>query len=103
MPRPYSEAFLIDLAKKDADCLGIKLAKLCVSANIPAIFVAVALETSPTTVYGWFRGRGIRENRFRTVEVFIDFLKADLAGRRLPASSVKDAKEYIESIIGAKI
>lgn len=103
MARSYSEAFLIDLAKKDPDRLGIKLAKLCVKANMPAQFVAVALETSPTTVYGWFRGRGIRENRFRTVEVFIEFLEADLASGRLPVKSLKDAKSYIEGIIGAKI
>ena len=103
MPRPYSEAFLIELAKQDDTRLGVQLAKLCVKANIPAIYVAAALETSPTTVYNWFRGRGIREEKFKVVEVFIEFLEAALREGRLPAKSIKDAKVYVENIVGVTL
>jgi hypothetical protein len=91
------------LERSKLDTLGIKLAKLCVKANIPATLVAVALETSPTTVYSWFRGQGVREHRRKAVEVFIDLLKEDFESGVLPVANIDAATDYIESMIGKKI
>lgn len=103
MPRDYSDKFLLELSKQDESKLGIRLARLCVRANLPAAYAAVALETSPTTVYGWFRGRGIREQKYKIVEVLIDFLNEGLLSGRLPVNSNEDAKAYIKEITGIKI
>jgi hypothetical protein len=103
MARPYGEKFLRTLEKSELNTLGIRLAKLCVQANLPATFVAVALKTSSTTVYSWFRGQGIREHKRKVVEVFIDLLKEDFKSGVLPVANLDDAKEYIEAMIGKKI
>ena len=103
MPRDYSDKFLLELSQQDESKLGIRLARLCVKANLPAAFAAVALETSPTTVYGWFRGRSIREQKYKIVEVLIDFINEGLSSGRLPASSRNDAKTYIKEITGITI
>jgi len=101
--RPYSERFLLNLQRADGGSLGVQLGRLCVEANLPAAYVAKALETSRISVYNWFRGRGIRENKRRTVEVFMDLVKQDMKAGYLPARTIIDAKIYIESMIGVKI
>lgn len=100
MGRPYGQKFLIALEKTKADTLGLQLAKLCVKANIPATLVAIALETSSTTVYSWFRGQGIREHRRKAVEVFIDLLEEDFRSGILPLVNSDAAVDYIGSMIG---
>ncbi len=103
MARPYGEKFLRELERSKLTTLGVQLAKLCVQANIPASYVAVALDTTPTTVYSWFRGQGIREQKRKAVEVFIDLMKQDFANGVLPAVTALDALNYIESMVGRKI
>lgn len=103
MARPYSEKFLLNLAKADASRLGVQLGRLCVEANLPAVYVAKALETSRISVYNWFRGGGIRENKRKVVEVFMDLVRQDMKAGMLPAATIFDAKMYIESMIGVKI
>jgi hypothetical protein len=103
MARPYGEKFLRTLEKSNLNTLGIQLAKLCVKANLPATFVAVALDTSSTTVYSWFRGQGIREQKRKVVEVFIDLLKEDFKSGVLPVANLDDAQEYIEAMTGKKV
>jgi hypothetical protein len=103
MARPYGEKFLIALNKSNLDTLGIKLAKLCVKANLPATLVAVALETSSTTVYKWFRGQGIREHKRKAVEVFMDLLNEDFANGILPVVDNNAAADYIGNMIGKKL
>ena len=100
MARPYSEKFLLQLNNNQNDLLGIKLAKLCVKANLPATYVAEALETTRTTVYSWFRGQGIRENKRKVVEAFISLVETDLANNDLPVKNTADAKKYIEKLLG---
>jgi len=98
MPRPYGSKFLIALEKSKQDRLGIKLARACVKANLPATLVAKALNTSSTTVYSWFRGQGIREHSRKAVEVFIDLVTQDLAEKRLPVNSYDEAVDYIDEM-----
>jgi hypothetical protein len=103
MARPYGQKFLLALQKTKLDLLGIRLAKLCVKANLPATLVAVALETTPTTVYSWFRGQGVREKKRKDVELFMDLLQEDLNKKNLPVATIEDAAEYISNLLGVKV
>lgn len=106
MSRTYGERFLLDLYRSGgngADPLGISLGKLCVEANIPAAYVAVALDTTTTTVYQWFRGQKIRMKKHKTIEVFMDLVKKDMESGILPAKSPIDARLYIEGLVGVKL
>lgn len=103
MARSYSEQFLLALQKADSNSLGVKLGRLCVEANLPSAYVAKALEVSRVTMYKWFRGQGIREDKRRTVEVFMDLVSEDMKQGVLPATSMFSAKLYIENMIGEKI
>lgn len=103
MPRTYSENFLLDLQRADPTMLGVQLGRLCVDANLPAAYVAKALETSRMSVYKWFRGRGIREDKRKTIEVFMDLVRQDMKKGMLPAPTLFHAKRYIEDMVGIKI
>lgn len=104
MPRNYSEKFLLDLHKTyDPDRTGVKLAKACVKANLPAKYVAGAVGVTRMTVYSWFRGKPIRDKNQQIVDVFIELVEGDLQKGILPAMSIEAAKKYIEDMIGAPL
>ena len=103
MARPYSQKFLLDLYRNNSTSLGVNLARLCVNANLPATYVAAALETTRTTVYSWFPGQGIREGKHNLIKTFIELVEEDMANGVLPAKTVLDAKRYIEQMIGSPI
>ena len=100
MPRSYSEQFLLGLYKADPEALGIKLGLACVEANLPAKYVAVVLKTTRMTIHSWFRGQPCRDSKRKTIEAFISLVNKDLAEGRLPAKGNKDAKSYLEEMIG---
>lgn len=102
MPRSYGHKFLIALKDSDPTRLGVKLGRLCVEANLPAAYVAKALETSRTTVYAWFRGQGIREEKRNLIEAFITLVEKDMAEGTLPARNSLDAKIYIAHMLGGQ-
>ena len=99
----YGQKFLLELRDADPTKLGVRLGRLCVDANIPALYVAKVLKVSKTTIYAWFRGQSIREENRKTVEVFIHLVKKDMDDGKLPAKSVLDAKLYLESMVGESI
>lgn len=101
MARSYGHKFLLELSQNDNTLLGVQLARLCVDANLPAAYVARALQVSPMTVYKWFRGMGVRENKRKTVEVFMDLVRQDMQDGLLPTANAASAKEYIRNMIGA--
>lgn len=103
MSRSYGPKFLLELAAADPNSLGVRLGRLCVNANIPAAYAAVALEVTRMTVYSWFRGKGVNEKKGKLIEVFMDMVGKDLADGVLPAKDTKDAKRYIESLIGIQL
>jgi len=71
--------------------------------DLPASYVAKALETSRISLYNWFKGKGIREDKRKIIEVFMDLVQADMKTGVLPAANMFAAKLYIESMIGVKI
>jgi len=103
MPRTYSEPFLIELHKANPNRAGTALALACVKANIPAKYVAEALEVTRMTVFSWFRGKPIRHKNLLKVETFTDLVESDTAKGLLPARTNAAAKKYIEEMIGRQI
>ena len=79
------------------------MALACVKANIPAKYVAEALEVSRMTVFSWFRGKPLRHKNLLKVEVLTDLIESDTAKGVLPAKTTAAAKAYIEEMIGRKI
>lgn len=103
MSRGYSDKFLLELSSADLTNPGIALAKACVDAKLPALYVAAALEVSRMALYAWFRGKPIRKKNLQYVEALIKLIKEDTESGRLPAKNTADAKAYIEDMIGKKI
>lgn len=102
MSRTYSEAFLIELHKANPNRSGTALALACVKANLPSKFVAEALEVSRMTVFTWFRGGHIRHKNLLKIETLTDLIESDTAKGVLPAKTVKEAKAYLEDMVGRK-
>ncbi len=101
MTRPYSDKF-IELINNPLteQSMGIEFAKLCVEANIPALYVAHAVEASRLSVHKWFRGQDIRKKNRRIIQVFMEHLRADLGRKILPAMNRREAKQYIIDLTG---
>ena len=103
MPRSYSYEFLLALKDADPTRLGVRLGRLCVEANLPAAYVAKALDVSRMTVYSWFRGQGVNERKRAVVEAFMGLVQKDMEEGKLPAANLFDSKFYIEEMLGRKI
>lgn len=103
MSRTYSDKFLRELSATQQKTLGHRLGELCVEARLPAAYVAAALGSSRMSVYSWFRGKGIRENKRQVVEAFIRLVHKDMEAGILPVKSSSHAKAYIEEMIGSTI
>jgi len=98
MPRPYSEKFLLGLHRSDSTRIGVQLAKACVKANLPAKYLADALGVTRITVYGWFRGKPLRDKNQQYVETIVEQLEADIESLKLPVKSNYEAKKYLEEL-----
>ena len=105
MPRSYGEKFLRQLAdtQNDENNLGIDLAKLCVKANLPMVYVCKALDVTKLTIFHWFRGREIRPANRPKVHVFMALVERDTEAGVLPAPDMKAAKAYISDMVGYDI
>lgn len=103
MPRNYGEKFLRELSEADPGSTGVKLGRLCVDANLPAVYVARALEVSRMTVYSWFRGRGVNERNSKSINAFMSLVEEDMKSGRLPAKDLKDAKRYLSDMVGVPL
>ena len=102
MSRTYSEAFLIESHKANPNRAGIALALACVNANLPAKYVANALEVTRMTVFSWVRGKPLRHNNLVKVETLTDLIESDTAKGLLPAKNTALAKNYLEDMVGRK-
>lgn len=98
MARPYSPDFLATLNTLDPDNLGVQLAKLCVKAKLPTLYIARKLRVSRYTIHSWFRGQDIRDSNKIKVEAFIKEIDKGFNENKLPASGLNYAKQYLDSI-----
>ena len=103
MPRPYSERFLLDLNKADPTRIGVQLGKVCVKANLPTSYVAKAFDVSRMSIHSWFRGQYVREKNYEKIAKFIELVKSSIDKGVLPAMSLKDAKNFIDTKVIDKI
>jgi DNA-binding transcriptional regulator YiaG len=103
MPRPYSKKFLEELSNARNQRVGVLLAQACVKANLPAKYVAKALGVSRATVHNWFRGRILRGKNEEMALAFIRLATKDTEAGVLPVKTVREAKAYIEDMIGEPI
>ena len=100
MPRPVSEAFLLELHQTDSDNLGVQLAKKCIEAGIPATYAAKAIGVTRLTVYNWFRGKPIRDKFVPVIRAFMKLVDEDLEAGVLPAKDTYSARVYVNQMIG---
>jgi len=98
MARPYSTDFLANLQTLNPDNLGVQMAKLCVKANLPTLYVARKIGVSRFTIHSWFRGQYIRNKNKIRVNAFIDEVKKGFDKGQLPAPTLSVAQQYLDSI-----
>jgi hypothetical protein len=99
MARSYSQSFLETLNTMDPNNLGVQLAKLCVKANLPTLYVARKIGVSRFTIHSWFRGQDIgRKINASRVEDFIEQLKEGFSEGNLPVATLKTAEEFLNRI-----
>ena len=100
MPRTYSQQFIEGLENANPQRAGIALAQACVKGNLPAKYVAYALEVTRMTVYSWFRGAHVRHKNLMKIEAITDLIESDTAKGILPAKNTAEAKAYLEDMVG---
>lgn len=103
MPRPYSDDFILSLNTLDSERLGVQLAKKCISANLPALYVARAFGVSRMSIHSWFRGQYIRDKNCTKINNFIKIVDQEFEQGMLPVVSLNDAKKFIEEKVINKI
>jgi hypothetical protein len=100
MARPYSKEFIDEVFSKNTHRIGVQLAQECVKANLPAKYVAQALNVSRITIHNWFRGAILRGKNEELALALISLIRKDTETGDLPVKSLKDAKTYLENMIG---
>jgi len=103
MARPYSNDFLQTLNARDPERLGVQMAKICVRANLPALYVAQAFGVSRMSIHSWFRGQYIRDKNCAKIKNFMSIVQAEIDKGILPVYTLKEAKYFIENMISNKI
>jgi hypothetical protein len=98
MPRDYSEQFLIAVNKLDDDSYGVKLARGCIKANIPAQYIADALGVSRMTIHSWFRGKPVRHKNTQRIKLVLAHIDIALLAGSLPAINPKAAKSFADDL-----
>jgi len=102
MPRPPSPELLKRLENAE-ETLGVSLAKLCVKARLPILYVAVMLGVSRMTLHTWFRGGSIRDSRTTKIKAFMQLINDDIRDGLLPKRTLDETKEYAEAFSGKPI
>lgn len=98
MARPYSQDFLANLNTLNPENLGVQLAKLCVKANLPTLYIARKVGVSRYTIHSWFRGQYIRKMNKPKVEALMKELDKGFNENKLPVVTLSSAKEYLDSV-----
>lgn len=103
MAKSYSEKYLLSLNGLNPKRLGVQFGKLCVKANLPPGPIAKVLGVSRMSVYGWFRGRPIRDKNVDKVEKLIDIIEKYIVAGELPVPTPDDAQKFISDKIIDKL
>ena len=98
MARPYSDKFILGLNHANPKIIGIKLAKVCVKARLPSLYVADTFDVSRMSVHSWFRGGAVRDKNIAKIDKFIELVNNSLADGDLPVATIEQAKIYLATI-----
>lgn len=99
MPSKYSDQLACAvLGAKSTSPLGMRLGRVCVEANLPAVYVAQVLGVTRMTIHNWFRGSEIRKSRTDKIVVLTKLIQEDLANGILPAKNFADARTYLQEM-----
>lgn len=98
MSRSYSIEFIKETNTSTSDRTGVKFAKACIKANLPAIYVASVMNVSRMTIYSWFRGKPLRDKNEEAVKLLINIIENDIINGILPAKNLLEAKQYLEKL-----
>jgi hypothetical protein len=55
------------------------------------------------SIHSWFRGQYVREKNYEKIAKFIELVKSSIDKGALPAMSLKDAKNFIDTKVIDKI
>ena len=102
MPRTLSPE-LRERLENTEETLGVSLAKLCIKAGLPALYVATMLDVTRMTLHTWFRGGNIREDRKIKIEKFMQLIEDDIQAGVLPKKNLNETKRYAEAFSGKPI
>ena len=103
MSRGYSPELLDLIDNTHVYRLGIDLAKACVNANLPAMYVAQVFDVTRETLHKWFRVGGIRPRKRPRIETFISLVEEDLKKGILPCIILRVAIAYLRDMVGHPI
>lgn len=102
MPRPLSRQ-LLDQLENAEDSLGVSLARLCIRAKLPILYVSVMLGVTRMTMHTWIRGGKIRADHKNKVEKFMQLVEDDIQSGVLPKKTLDESREYAEAFAGRPI
>lgn len=103
MVAKYSAKLIETVQNATTYRLGLDLAATCINANLPASYVADALDVTRASIHSWFRGGEIRFSRREKIETFIRLVEEDTQKGLLPAKNLRDARAYLGDMIGRPI
>jgi hypothetical protein len=98
MSKFYSDQFILGLHHANPQKMGVKLAKICVKAGLPAKYVADVFDVSRMTIHSWFRGGLARDKNNIKIKNFIAFIEKGLKNGDLPVGTIKQARIYLATI-----
>ena len=102
MPRQLSPT-LLQAIETAEESLGMSLARLCIKANLPVLYVSAMLGVSRMTLHTWYRGGEIRQSRHEKIETFMRLIDDDLQDGTLPKQNLNETKKYAEAFCGKRI
>lgn len=102
MARPLSSTVLQNIETAE-DSLGMSLARLCIKANLPVLYVSAMLGVSRMTLHTWYRGGAIRKKRKEKIDAFMRLIDDDIQAGVLPKKSLNETRAYAEDFCGQRI
>lgn len=96
MPSKYGAALVASVRDADVRGLGQDLAEVCITANLPAVYVSQVLGVTRMTLHTWFRGGVVRGAKHTKIRTFINLVQKDLLSGRLPVETTREARSYLQ-------
>jgi hypothetical protein len=99
MVAKYSSKLVEAVRGAEGYKMGLDLAKVCIDANLPALYVSQVLGVTRMTLHNWFRGGAVRPARRERIELFMELVEGDMKSGVLPAKTLADARAYLQEMM----